>query len=182
MKKRFWNSEKLLGLSALTVSLLTLIVFIYQTNLIRKQQYLSVYPHLHLSNIRSGALSYQFILANNGIGPAVIKEVKITKGDSVYADLVDYVDEMDLIQDSVWYLHSNLVVGRLIPAEAVILLIQMADETVAREMGVPPNTVEGSRKLYGVLNADDLEISITYESVYGERWILRNDGKGPEKQ
>ncbi len=34
--KPFWTGDKLLSIAAVFVSLLTLVVFIYQTNLIRK--------------------------------------------------------------------------------------------------------------------------------------------------
>jgi len=42
IKQPFWNNEKLLGISALLVSTMSLIVFVYQTDLLRKQQYMSV--------------------------------------------------------------------------------------------------------------------------------------------
>lgn len=48
MKKRFWNTDKLMSFLAILLSVGTLLVFIYQTNLIRKQQYAAVYPYLEM--------------------------------------------------------------------------------------------------------------------------------------
>ena len=181
MKNKFWTSEKLLSLSALLVSLLTLFVFIYQTNLIRKQQYLSVYPHLLLSNERSGSLEYKYALTNQGVGPALISEVLVRKGDQSFPDVIDYLEETNLIQDSVWFLHTNLVKGRLISAKEKLYLIELASEYLTTEMGLPPNTLEGSKLLHKALNAEDIEVEIVYESIYGERWRIKNDGKPPLK-
>ena len=48
-KKIKWNSERILSLSAMSISFITLIIFIYQTNLMSKQNYLSILPYLQLS-------------------------------------------------------------------------------------------------------------------------------------
>ena len=64
------NTDKILGLSAMLISICTLIVFLYQTNLIKKQQYMSVYPYLTLGNNGSFTADYEYSLTNNGIGPA----------------------------------------------------------------------------------------------------------------
>ncbi|MGB5387768.1 MAG: hypothetical protein WBN20_13370, partial [Eudoraea sp.] len=44
-----WNSDKILSLSAMSISVLTLIIFIYQTNLMSKQNYLSILPYVQIS-------------------------------------------------------------------------------------------------------------------------------------
>lgn len=124
MKKGFWNIEKIVGLTALIVSLLTLIVFVYQTNLLRKQQYMSAYPHLSLMNEKSSTLQYSFSLSNHGVGPAFIESVKVSaSNDMVYDDIIHYVEKTMGKQDSINYVYSNLWVGRLIPANEKINLI-----------------------------------------------------------
>ena len=60
MSKKRLSSEMLIGLTAMIISLSTLIVFVYQTNLIRKQQYMSVYPHLNMMHRNSGSADYMF--------------------------------------------------------------------------------------------------------------------------
>jgi hypothetical protein len=45
-EKRRINSELIVALSAIFVSIVTLFVYIYQANIMRKQQYASVWPHV----------------------------------------------------------------------------------------------------------------------------------------
>ncbi|MEO0789852.1 MAG: hypothetical protein AAFY36_14380, partial [Bacteroidota bacterium] len=92
MSKPFWTSDRIVSMSAIFISLATLFVFVYQTNLIREQQHLSVYPHLSLGNAYSGSLNYQQVLSNEGIGPAFIEgiEVRDTSGKE-YSSLSDYL-------------------------------------------------------------------------------------------
>jgi len=188
MKAKFWTSEKLLSLTALLVSLITLIVFVYQTKLIRQQQYASVYPYLALGNEYSGTFKYKYILVNEGIGPAIIDEIKVyTNETEVYGDVIDYVDAAMMEEDSIWYVHSNLNVGKLVPAEKKIFLIQVVGADLLKELGIenvedlPTNTLNGAKALHQVLNNDSLTIEITYSSIYGETWVLRNGGNPPQK-
>lgn len=81
MRKKLISNELLIGIAAMIISLSTLFVFIYQTNLIRKQQYMSVYPHLSFIHMTPGSLDYRFILRNQGIGPAFISAINIKGGD-----------------------------------------------------------------------------------------------------
>lgn len=182
MKHPFWSSEKILSLSALFISLLTLVVFIYQTDLIREQQYKSVYPHLGFANHYGGTLRYEYVITNEGIGPALVEEVIVKYGDAKYEDIIDFVDDRMQEADSVTYFHANLRKGRLIPAGEKISLIKLASEQDLEGTGLPLNTHSGSAQLYQVLNSDSLQIEVRYRSIYDEYWIIRNGGRSPEKQ
>ena len=182
MKRSFWSSEKILSMSALFISLLTLIVFIYQTDLIRKQQYKSVYPHLGFINRFGGTLNYQYVLNNVGIGPAIIDEVRVQYGEKNYEDIINFVDDQIEESDSITYFHTNLARGRLIPAGEHISLIKLASEQDLEGTGLPLNNNKGSFQLYEVLNSDSLIIEVKYSSIYGESWIIRNGSKSPEMQ
>ena len=188
MKKKFWTSDKLLSLTALLVSLFTLIVFIYQTNLIRQQQFMSVYPYLNLSNEYGGTLNYSYVLSNEGIGPAIIETVKITSPkNEVFNDFVDYVNSEISTQDSIWYFHSNLKKGKLIPSNQKINLIQLVNKERLLAIGInqtdnlPTNNINNSRRLYQILNNDSLKVEIIYTSVYGEKWSLKSNTNAPVK-
>ena len=182
MSKKFWTSEKLLGLSALFVSLLTLMVFVYQTNLIRKQQYRSVYPHLSITNFYSGSVDYQFVLKNDGVGPALIQSVDISdlEGNS-YKSISKYLHSKLSIKDSVWVYNSDLSEGRLIPANEEIILFGLFNEEQTMARKLPPNTISGAIKLRSILNNDSLKVSITYSSIYDESWTISNDSDVPVK-
>ena len=48
-----WNAERLLSLSAMSMSFFTLLIFVYQTNLLRKQNYISILPYMDISTTNS---------------------------------------------------------------------------------------------------------------------------------
>ena len=182
MHNNFWNSEKLLGLSALFISLMTLIVFVYQTNLIRKQQYMTVYPHLDIVNNNSGSLNYKYVLENRGVGPAFITSIEVSDlNGNKYDDLVAYVEANLPAKDSIAYHYSDIGIGRLISANEKIYLFGLSDPQYLKNIGYPPNTVEGANKLRAILNSDSLRYKIIYESVYGESWTLSSESSIPVK-
>lgn len=171
MKKIFWSSEKLMSTSAVLISLCTFIVFIYQTNLLRKEQYMSVFPYLELSNAGSYTPNYIYMLRNNGIGPAMIKAVKVTtKSGKVYDDIIFYVNDNIVPEDSIYYTHSNINPGRLLPEKDLIQIIQLKSANK-----------EGQIKIRDLLNTDTAVIEIKYESIYGERWTITNQSDFPAK-
>lgn len=181
MPKNFWNSEKILSLSALLVSLLTLIVFIYQTDLIRKQQYRSVYPHLVLTNQASGSLNYKYLLLNQGIGPAMLKDIKITHlSGTKHESLAEYVASKINEEDSIFFYNSDIYKGRLIPAGEEIPLFGLVTEKELAKYGIR-NTIYGANKLRSIINNDSLEIKLTYESIYEESWTISNWDPRPVK-
>ncbi|WP_416866451.1 MAG: hypothetical protein ACMVP2_01640 [Imperialibacter sp.] len=188
MQRKFWTGDKLLSVAAVLVSLLTLGVFGYQTNLIRQQQYMSVYPHLSFSNKFSGSLQYQYVLKNDGIGPAMIDSVLVVGPNGKdYLDLVYYVDDVIPPEDSIWYLHSNISSGKLIPPNVEIPLIQLVNHELLAKLGIndvatlPQNDVQDAKQLFSILNHDSLTIQITYKSIYGEKWLIKSGSGSPVK-
>lgn len=170
MKINF-SGEKILSLSALLISICTLFVFLYQTSLIRKQQYLSVYPHLEMGNYYTGSLNYTYGLRNTGIGPAIISEIRVKeKGKIVASDVAEYVSSKLEKKDSVWYSHSNLAKGMLIPEKEDIELIAATGKTY-----------HSAEKLHSILNNEDLMIEIEYKSIYEESWMATNHDRQPKK-
>lgn len=182
MWKRRSNSEFFIGVLAIIVSLFTLFVFSYQTSLIRKQQYMSVYPHLDLGNINTGSLEYRFVLRNDGIGPAFIRDIEIKeKNGREYGSLVEYVDAKRTPEDSIYYYYSDLFVGRLIRPDETIELFGLSDNDYTENHGAPVNTLQSADRLKSILNHDSLDVTITYESIYEESWSLKKGNPIPTK-
>ncbi|MEM8765070.1 MAG: hypothetical protein AAGD88_14725 [Bacteroidota bacterium] len=76
-KKKF-NADRILGISAMVISLLTLAIFIYQTDIIRVQSKLSVKPRLDFTTNQGGTDStivLQEVIENKGLGPAIIDSI-----------------------------------------------------------------------------------------------------------
>lgn len=172
MKK--WSSDRWLSFVAIIASLGTLFTIIYQTELIRKQQYASVLPYLEMWNSNPGRQgeSYKYILMNNGIGPAFIKEVKVHYQDSIYdGDPFHFTYYVIQPKDSVKnFSYSNIKKGRLIPAGETIELIGVLNDTINAPI---------LKKWFSQTNS--LEVEIIYESVYGERWSSKGVAAEPVK-
>ena len=164
------------------VSVCTLIVFGYQTVLTRQHALLSVYPHLHITNGKSGTTQYQYLLKNDGIGPAKITEISVVLLDGTeYPSLREYVEDKIENGDGILYFNSDIYVGQLIPKDDVIPLFGLTDELLAAEYGLPPNNRESAQMLRRVLNSDSLIFEITYESVFGESWKISRESSAPVK-
>lgn len=174
--------DRIINLVPLVISIITLLVFVYQTNLIRQQQFMAVYPHLKLYNVHSGSIEYQYHLVNDGVGPAFIKkiEIKDSKGQE-YENMTDYLKTVISIEDSIWLINSDIYPGRLIPANKTIVLYQLMNEELTTAKGLSPNTIQGASKLRGIINSKDWSIKITYESIYGERWLIEKGNPIPTK-
>ncbi|MEL6918174.1 MAG: hypothetical protein AAFO99_10645, partial [Bacteroidota bacterium] len=92
--KMKWNSERILSLSAMGISFITLIIFIYQTNLMSRQNYLSILPYVSISTTENRAEhTFELNLENYGVGPAIIESVTMLYDNKRY-DLEDYDNEI----------------------------------------------------------------------------------------
>ncbi len=169
-KRKFWTSEKLLSLSAIFISLCTLTVLIYQANLNRQYQHLSVYPYLLVGHQGSGGPNYRFIIKNEGIGPAIISSIKIISPEKEeFDDFIDYVvNQLGPADTSMGFFHTNLNVGRMIPANQTMELIGTTD-------GKSTTSV----KLRSLLAGDGFQYEIKYESIYGDEWIVTHKSPIP---
>ncbi len=171
MNNRFWNSDKILSLTAIFLSICTLVVFVYQTQLIREQQYKSVFPYLEMGNAGTNTTGYGFYLVNTGIGPAMIKKVEIKYADSSFQmDLATHLNLNIKDKDSIEFTHSNISIGQLIPPERVINLAKLSKPDI--KMG---------RRLHKFIHDPKLDFIIEYESIYNERWRLSYRNGLPEK-
>ncbi len=175
-----WNSEKILGISAMSISFITLIIFIYQTNLMSKQNYLSILPYLQVSTSDNKAEhSYSINVLNYGVGPAIIEKATMRYNGKSYL-LKDYNDDifsfLQAIQpalDSVKIFSSaTLNRGIAIPANATYNLLH----------------VKNSGKDYDLLTQylfeleqAGLEYEIEYKSIQNEHWMITTTSDGPIK-
>ncbi len=178
-RKITWSSERILSLSAMSISFITLIIFIYQTNLMSKQNYLSILPYLQVSTSNnSEGNSYLLSVQNNGVGPAIIESVKLQYQGQEY-DLKDYDD----------YLFKFIV-----SQSSVLDSITNVDtSTLNAGLAIPPNTNYNVFKVstpkdyqlflkeFERLLANGLNYEIVYKSILDEHWLIHIDSEGPEK-
>lgn len=166
MSQKTWNSDKIVSISAILISLLTLCVSLYQTAMIRKQQRLSVLPYLSLGNYNTGGPNYKLILSNNGIGPAFIESVEVEYQNKTYpCDLPVFLGKhlKDSVKNIKKMSHSNIYPGRMIPAGTTLPLLAIH------------NSQKDANKLVLLLRRlkeQGMQFRIVYRSVYEERWRL----------
>ncbi|MFK8101248.1 MAG: hypothetical protein AB8G15_01940 [Saprospiraceae bacterium] len=172
MDKKFWTSEKLLSLTAVLISVCTFLVFLYQTNLIKKQQYMSVFPYVSIHHEGINTEDYKFLIENNGIGPAILEKITVKdKKGKIYDDVIDYLNASLTKADTIGFFYGNLSPGILVPEKEHIEVIELTDKKE-----------ESSRRLFELLSPKKIEITLVYTSIYGERWTCSNRNKTPRKQ
>lgn len=172
MKKRFWNSDKFLSLFAVLLSVGTLLLFIYQTNLIRKQQYASVYPYLEMGFHQRGFEKMKYVLTNVGVGPALIEKIEIRTKEGAYEGYFsDFLMEMVERQgsDSIYFAFTDIAAGKMIPAGESLELISCHNRY-------------SSERMLELIDQYQVELNITYASVYGEVWYISSNTTVPEKR
>jgi hypothetical protein len=179
-KKIKWNSERLLSMSAMTLSVVTLFIFIWQTNLMSRQNYLSILPYLQFSvHDDESEGNFALSLKNHGVGPAILQSVILEYQDRRY-DLREYNNELnELLRvlkpelDSVHYTaFGSLNPGIAIPANTTYEILGVSDspENYAIIAGSIQQLVENG-----------LRYEIIYKSLQEEQWVIHNDSEGPEK-
>ncbi|TVQ83230.1 MAG: hypothetical protein EA393_15720 [Bacteroidetes bacterium] len=155
-KKQLIKPEMLIAAFAILISISTLFVYIYQSNLMKQQQKMSVWPYLNY--VPSWGQDYFIVnLTNKGIGPAIIENVAITF-DGKEIEGIEGI--MKLVPDSIRgsYSFSTIPPGLVIMAgEALTLLDAKEPRAVAYIME-------------NILT-DKLYMAVCYSSVYGDSWV-----------
>lgn len=171
-KKVRWTSEKVMSISALFVSAVSLFALFYQLNLareenqlIRKQQSASVLPHLSqwYSNAGNG---FKVVFGNKGVGPAFIKKVTMSIQDTVFHNsdhLVSYVlrDIFKTDSISISATTSTFSEGYVLPASEVVEFLVIEDD-------------KNGELVKSRLKSLQFGYEIIYQDVYGSQWKLNN--------
>lgn len=168
------KTDRLIGLSAMIISLLTLIIFIYQTNLIREQARLLVEPRLQFATEEfeiNSFKTFRQILINKGLGPAVIYDPKIIYQNKNYKlDFGEFTeDKFPEIYERCYTIETkDLSEGEyMLPKDTVVLF--------SYKVQLPRNP-----ECIKCLNFDTKtgyprwDIELTYSSIYKDvKWRLK---------
>jgi hypothetical protein len=184
-----FTTDRIVGLSAIVVSVGSLFVIVYQTHLMRQAQSASVLPYLMVGVQSNGEGAY-LTLTNKGLGPALIEEVRIRhEGKTFDEDPHDFFVRMRPDRNIPALSVDRIAVGRLIPAGERLMTLGMdGDERIRMlvdllnlyELADVPRAWLVNLKV--PVNARRAVIEITYASVYGERWRITSDRLVPERQ
>jgi hypothetical protein len=184
-----FTTDRIVGLSAMVVSVGSLFVIVYQTHLMRQAQSASVLPYL-MVGVQSNSEGAYLTLTNKGLGPALIEEVRVRhEGKTFDEDPHDFFVRMRPDRNIPALSVDRIAVGRLIPAGERLMTLGMdGDERVRMlvdllnlyELADVPRAWLVNLKV--PVNARRAVIEITYSSVYGERWRIASDRLVPERQ
>ena len=174
-----WTSEKIMSISALFVSAISLFALFYQLNLaheenelIRKQQSASVIPYLQFENIYS-VRTFRIHLVNKGVGPSFIKKVSFSLHDTINFDnstsallhiMKKEVDKNNLIG----YNGSNTIKKNTV--------LQAGESIRVFEISTKSNDdFSGVENFKNFMNNTPPKFTLIYEDIYGNQWKLSNE-------
>jgi hypothetical protein len=192
-----WDTDRIVGVSAMLVGLGSLAIVLYQTALIREQAKASVLPYLMIAYVSSNEGAY-ITMRNMGLGPARIEHIRVLHGGSTFdGDPYAYyatLPDTKIPADRVY--RDRVLPGMLIPSGSVWQMLgspnsmPMAGELlrtfvfVAVQDPAPSHGVTADLPASGGAAekgaADKAVLEIDYASVYGERWRVRSDRVVPE--
>ena len=172
----------MVSVSAIVVSVATVIMIFYQTNLMRQEQNSSVMPSLRIGYGVEGSNSVKekIYVQNDGLGPAFIEDIMIIDSTGQHkVDLHDYFKKINSIKGVIGIRH--FYAGLIIPKkEGMTLYLKCNDSTtqvILSNYFEFPYTIDGMPT--GNLNKAIIEIY--YKSVYDDKWKIRSDSPIPIK-
>lgn len=162
-----------LSVAAVITSVCALTITIYQAYLQRKQQYASVMPVLdvYLNNgdmTNDRRYTFDFVLVNNGIGPAFIRKFEYWyegKKRESFRDIINEEAAVSGASETVNIAYSGLWEGRIIPQNQEIKLVSMVGDTLARRVYEKNGSIR---------------LKVWYESIYGQKWLFDTRSERPE--
>ena len=181
MENRKFNTDRILGISAMLISVLTLAIFVYQTNIMRVQSKLSVKPRLDFTTNQGGTDSlivFQELLENKGLGPAIIDTIYINYKEENYAmDIELFLEDKFPKLLEYGYLSQHATLGQgttLTPDEERSLFVYK----------LPAENLENVFDYMGISDIDDVpfDFEVVFTSIYeDEKWLVNNDESVPQK-
>ena len=154
-----------ISMTAVLVSLCALFLSVYQTQLQRKQAFASVWPHLrifHSNNMTDSTFRGGLVVANQGVGPAVINAVEYKYNGVLLSGFPEAIDSLyaEMDRDKVAELEGStndlIERGAFLSAGQEIVWLE-----TTRNRAYWEKFSQRVRKL---------EVRIRYSSVYEEQW------------
>ena len=170
------NTDRIIGLSAMLISLVTLVIFIYQTNLMRVQSRLSVTPRLVFQTSQSqqdSILYYSMEIVNKGLGPAIVESINILHEDEAHElDFEAFLEKVYPDIGQYGELVQSMTMGKgstLLPSESNVLF----------SFGIDLPRAEALMQYLGVTEDESpFHLEVVYSSIYREKWRIRDSDQG----
>lgn len=143
-----------IGIMAIVINIITVSVYMYQAHIMQTQQHTSAWPYLEwLPSFNEE--TYYIEITNNGIGPAIVKNVSIELDGKPFPTIDSLF--VQLIGTSYFPHYVSTVQNRVMPPGKSIRLFQI-------------NSEKWVDTVYSEMRKHELKLSICYESIYGDAW------------
>ena len=155
MKDNKWyrQPEMIVALSAVIISMCALFATVFQAYLERQSQHLSVWPRLEL-RVRTGS-DFEILISNNGIGPAIVKSLKVSVDDEPVKSWHSTVQKLTGEEPQVAQINS--IQTSVIPPGTETLMLHIE---------------KGSSAEIFHQNYKRLDVEVCYCSVFDECWLI----------
>lgn len=175
--KRTWNYELISALAAVFIGACALITSVIQTQVMLKQQSVSVLPIVQWSiSINSNSVdstgTFELHLVNKGVGPALIEQVSILyQGKRMLEDSLAKLAFNELLG----YQKGRLVSYTRSDIEGAVLMA--GEDVTIFKTGLPEDGFRLAEQFGNAYEAKKLDIIICFKDVYGKMWQVRQEKK-----
>ena|ERR1051325_126876 len=183
-----FDADKWIAVSAMVVSVGTLVALSYQSLLMRESERASKLPYLYFSLLSNDQQGVAILLANSGIGPAIVDDVQVHyEGRDIAGDPYDFFIGLSEENRKVDSGVDKVQKGRLIAAGTTVQMLQFPTGANGRQTMLPRmlrlfDFADVPRAWYERFPPAELKhgvIEVKYSSVYGEHWSARSDRAVP---
>lgn len=183
-----FDADKWIAISAMVVSVGTLVALSYQALLMRDAERASKLPYLYFSLASNAQQGTLILLSNTGIGPAIVDDVQIHyQGRDIASDPYDFFIGLSDENRKNGAGVDKVQKGRLIPAGTTVQMLQFqagprGEQPMTASMLKLFDFADVPAEWYSPFARADLKhgvIEVKYSSVYGEHWTARSDRAVP---
>ncbi|MEM9000633.1 MAG: hypothetical protein AAGB24_10255 [Bacteroidota bacterium] len=175
------NTDRILGISAMVISVLTLVIFIYQTNIMRIQSKLSVKPRLSFSTSSystDSLVRIEGLVYNKGLGPAIVDSIYIAYRNHRYEmDMDEFIKNEMPILEKYGELIRNSTLG---PGNTFL----PGEEITIYSYQFHPENFDSILRYLDIRSTENLpfQFKVIYTSIYeDEHWLVSSESDDPEK-
>ncbi|MEO1436124.1 MAG: hypothetical protein AAFV80_11355 [Bacteroidota bacterium] len=165
-RRNVFNSNTVIAISALVVSLCALIVSVLEVRYMRSQQKATLWPYVQVG-LTYNSEGFGIRASNMGTGPAVIDGLEVWKGNRYYAGIDDMINDLLPEGHQVTYsiYKTSSFNGTVLPAEQERLIFSVPWNAETRIL---------SQQMMGV------QFQVRYCSVLDDCWLTNSDGEDYE--
>ena len=180
MKHKFKlpTTDRLLGISAMITSILSLIVFTFQTHFIYKTNKLSVKPSLYIagkSEENDTIYTIKYFVTNKGLGPAIIQSSTLSYQNEDYPLGLDdlFMKKFPLYEEyhkTIW-IRDGIIKGTILSKNDTLDIYRI--ELRTKDLNKIPKNYYYSR-------VNDIKFGFTYSSIFEDDiWYANSDPNEP---